>query len=123
MTAAPAAHWQRPPLGAILVAILLIAASDLVLFENWTECRDVLVEHGGDGARLLTLMTMAQRHKVEHQTLIQLRETGQRTRFVETMYVLDLSLDKRMAPLPTKKIPWGRFEAVLKQMNLDERPA
>lgn len=29
MTAAPAAHWQRPPLGAILVAILLIAVAEV----------------------------------------------------------------------------------------------
>jgi hypothetical protein len=35
------------------------------------------------------------------------------------MYVLDLALDKRSAPIPLKKVPWGRFEDVLKQMNLE----
>jgi hypothetical protein len=35
------------------------------------------------------------------------------------MYVLDLALDKRTAPIPTKPVPWGRFNTVLKAMNLE----
>ena len=46
-------------------------------------------------------------------------DNWQRTMHVETMYVLDLALDKRTAAIPTKAIPWGRFEAVLKKLNLD----
>jgi hypothetical protein len=35
------------------------------------------------------------------------------------MYVLDLALDKRAAVIPTKPVPWGRFEPILKAMNLE----
>ena len=48
-----------------------------------------------------------------------LRKAGKRTRYVETMYILDLTLDSRTAVIPVKKVPWGRFEDVLKQMNLE----
>ena len=30
-----------------------------------------------------------------------------------------LALDKRTFPVPTKPIPWGRFEPILKSMNLE----
>jgi hypothetical protein len=35
------------------------------------------------------------------------------------MYVLDLALDRRTSPIPTKPVPWGRFEEVLKGMGLE----
>jgi hypothetical protein len=101
------------------ITLLLIAVADLPLFESWPMCRDLRVEHGGDGARVLTLMAMARRFRSEQETLAKLRASGQRTRHVETMYVLDLALDKRAAPLPTKAIPWGRFESVLEQLKLE----
>ena len=101
------------------ITILLIAVSDLALFESWPACRPMRVEHGSDGARILTLMTLARRFRAEQEKLAQLRREGQRTLYVETMYVLDLALDRRTAPIPTKEIPWGRFEAVLKQVNLE----
>jgi hypothetical protein len=101
------------------ITILLIAVADLARFESWTACRGVRVEHSSDGARILTLMTMARRFREEQEKLGQLRRSGQRTRYVETMYVLDLALDKRSAPIATKEVPWGRFESVLKQLNLE----
>ena len=101
------------------ITILLIAASDLVLFEDWPTCRGVQVEHSTDGARVLTLREMARRFRQEQQELMRLRQAGQRTRYIETMYVLDLALDKRSAAIPTKPIPWGRFEPILKEMNLE----
>jgi len=101
------------------IAILLISVSDLALFELWTNCRQVRVEHGSDGARVLTLSAMAQRFRAEQEKIAQLRQGGQRTKHIETMYVLDLALDKRTAPVATKPIPWGRFEGVLRQMNLE----
>jgi hypothetical protein len=101
------------------VTILLIAVADLALFESWTTCRDVHVEHGSDGARILTLMTMARRFRKEQDKLVELRRAGQRTRYVETMYVLDLALDKRSAQIAAKEVPWGRYEHVLKQLNLE----
>jgi hypothetical protein len=101
------------------ITVLLIAVKDLALFENWTDCKNVRVEHTGDGARVLTLMDLAHRFKSEQEKLAALRRAGQRTKYIETMYTLDLALDKRAAPIPTKNIRWGRFEGVLKQLNLD----
>jgi hypothetical protein len=110
----PAGLAQHQP-----IIVNLIAVADLALFENWTRCRDVRVEHSSDGARVLTLMDMAKRFREEQEKLVALRKAGQRTQYVETMYVLDLSLDKRSAPVPTKKIAWGRFEKVLTLKNLE----
>jgi hypothetical protein len=101
------------------IIVLLIAVEHLRLFESWVDCRDVKVEHGSDGARVLTLMVMAQRFKAEQERLVTLRQSGHRTQFVETMYILDLSLDRRAADIPLKEIPWGRFEGVLKKLNLE----
>jgi hypothetical protein len=101
------------------ITILLIAVRDLARFENWPACRSLQVEHGSDGARVLTLMELARRFREEQAKIATLRQNGQRTTYVETMYVLDLTLDRRAAPLPTKAIPWGRFEKTLKQKNLE----
>lgn len=101
------------------ITILLIAVKDLALFENWPACRDVLVEHGQDGVRILTLMELAKRFRAEQTKIAGLRQAGQRTRYVETMFLLDLALDRRSAAVPVKKVPWGRFESVLAGMNLE----
>jgi hypothetical protein len=101
------------------ITILLIGVGDLALFETWPMCRDVQVEHGSDGARVLTLMELARRFQAEQTEISRLRKAGQRTRYVETMYILDLALDKRSAAVPVKNVPWGRFEGVLKEMNLE----
>ena len=101
------------------ITILLVAVADLLLFEDWPGCRGVRVEHGTDGARVLTLRELARRYRTEHAEMARLRGEGKRTMHVETMYTLDLALDKRTAAIPTKPIPWGRFEAVLKELTLD----
>jgi hypothetical protein len=101
------------------IIIILIARADLALFEDWRRCRDIEVEHGGDGARVLTLMQMARRFREEQDTINGLREEGKRTLHIETMYILDLALDKRAIPIRTREVPWGRFGAVLNQMGLD----
>jgi hypothetical protein len=101
------------------ITILLISVADLTHFASWPVCRNIQVEHGSDGARILTLMELAQRFQGEQEKLADLRQTGKRTKYVETMYVLDLALDKRSATIPVKAVPWGRFEDVLKQMNLE----
>jgi hypothetical protein len=36
------------------ITILMISVANLSLFENWSLCRNVQVEHGGDGMRVLT---------------------------------------------------------------------
>jgi hypothetical protein len=101
------------------ITILLIPVTQLHLFEDWSSCRQVQVERGSDGARILTLMELARRFRKEQEEIAKLRQAGKRTRYVETMYILDLALDKRAASVPVKSVPWGRFEDVLKQMNLE----
>ena len=101
------------------ITVLLIAAADLALFADWPACRGVRVEHGGDGARVLTLHELAKRHAAEQAEMARLRAAGKRTLHVETMYTLDLALDRRAAAVPTKPVPWGRFEGVLKELNLE----
>ena len=110
----PAALAEHQP-----ITIVLIRKTDLALFESWPACRGVRVEHGSDGARVLTLMEMANRFRSEQDKMAALRAAGQRTMHVETMYVLDLALDRRAAPIPVKPVPWGRFEKVLDEMNLE----
>ena len=101
------------------ITVLLVAVADLALFADWTRCRGVRVEHGGDGARVLTLHELAKRHAAEQAEMARLRAAGKRTLHVETMYTLDLALDKRTAAVPTKPVPWGRFEGVLKTLGLE----
>jgi hypothetical protein len=101
------------------ITILLVAVKDLALFDNWPSCRGIQVEHGSDGSRVLTLMELAKRFKTEQAEIARRRAAGERTRWVETMYVLDLALDRRTAPFPVKAIPWGRFESILRTMNLE----
>jgi len=101
------------------ITILLISVADLALFAEWPMCRDIHVEHGADGMRVLTLMELARRFQEEQAELVRLKQAGQRTRYVETMYTLDLALDRRAAAIPLKPVPWGRFEQQLNEMNLE----
>lgn len=110
----PAALAQHQP-----ITILLIAVADLARFEEWMGCRHFMVEHSSDGARILTLMELAQRFRREQQHVAELRSAGKRTQFAETMYILDLALDRRSAAIPVKPVPWGRYETVLKQLDLE----
>jgi hypothetical protein len=104
------------------ITVLLVAADDLALFEDWELCRDVTVEHGSDGARVLTLMDLARRFRREREKITGMRAARQRTRYLETMYLLDLALDKRSAAIPTRKVPWERFAAVLQELQLPAGP-
>ena len=101
------------------ITILLVAVRDLAQFETWPGCREVRVEHGPDGSRVLTLMALAARFKTEQAEIARRRAAGERTKWVETMYVLDLALDTRSAAVPSKPVPWGRYEAVLRARNLE----
>jgi len=111
----PAALSHHQP-----ITILLARKQDLPLFEDWTVARSIYVEHGTDGARLVSLMEMARRFHLEQAKIAELRIAGKRTAYVETMYILDLSLDQRCAQLPVKPVPWSRFTSVLKELNLEE---
>ena len=90
------------------------------MFDDWTQVRSIQVEHGSDGARILSLMEMAKRFRAEQETIAALRAAGKRTAFMETMYVLDLALDHRCANLPVKPVPWSRYTNVLKALDVEE---
>jgi hypothetical protein len=96
------------------IVVILIAVKDLARLDSWPACRAIQVEHGSDGARILTLIELARRFREEQAKIDELRHAGKRSLYVETMYILDLALDRRTSPVPTKPVPWGRFEQVLK---------
>jgi len=113
----PAELAQHQP-----ITILVVALRDLALFHRWPICSEIHVEHGSDGSRVLTLMELAKRFQKEQDALRRRRAAGERTKHVETMYVLDLALDKRSAAIPTKPVPWERFTSILKALRLDHHP-
>jgi len=98
--------------------IILIRQADLRRFRDWETCKTMHVEHGSDGARILTLWHMAREFERQLAEVKRIKDTGQPSTFVETMYLLDLGLDLAEVPLPTKPVPWARFAAILKQLKL-----
>ncbi len=98
--------------------IVLIRQEDLNRFLDWEWCKTIHVEHGSDGARVLTLWHMAREFEKQLAEVHRLRRAGQRTTYVETMYLLDLGLDMEEVNLPTKPIPWDRFAPVLHDLGL-----
>jgi hypothetical protein len=98
--------------------ILLVRRADLQRFLDWSWCKTLQVEHGSDGARVLTLWHMAREFERQHAELQRLRQAGKPTTYVETMYVLDLGLDTQEVDLPTKPVPWERFAKVLQELKL-----
>jgi hypothetical protein len=98
--------------------VVLVRQGDLKRFLDWEWCKRIQVEHGSDGARVLTLWCMAKEFERQMDKVHRRREKKESTRYIETMYVLDLGLDTEEIPLPTKAIRWERFESVLKEMKL-----
>jgi hypothetical protein len=98
--------------------IILVRREDLRRFLDWDACKQMHVEHGSDGARILTLWHMAREFERQLAEVKRLREAGKRTTYVETMYLLDLALDTDEVALPTKPVPWERFSPVLKKLGL-----
>jgi hypothetical protein len=98
--------------------IVLIREQNLKRFLDWEWCKQVYVEHGSDGARVLTLWHMAREFEKQMAEVQRLRQAGQRTTYVETMYLLDLGLDMEEVNLPTRPIPWERFTPVLRELGL-----
>jgi hypothetical protein len=100
------------------ITIVLVRRMDLRRFLDWETCKHMHVEHGSDGARILTLWHMA--HEFERQVaeVTRLKEAGKPSTTVETMYILDLALDTAEVALPTKPVPWDRLAAVLKKLKL-----
>jgi hypothetical protein len=98
--------------------VILIRREDLRRFLDWETCKQFQVEHGSDGARVLTLWHMAREFERQMAEVNRLRAVGKRSTFIETMYLLDLGLDTEEVALPTKPIPWDRFADTLRQLGL-----
>ena len=98
--------------------VILVRREDLRRFLDWDTCKQMQVEHGSDGARILTLWHMAQEFERQAADVQRLKAAGQRSLYAETMYLLDLALDTDEVSLPTKPVPWKRFAPVLKQLGL-----
>jgi hypothetical protein len=98
--------------------VVLVRQADLKRFLDWESCKAIHVEHGSDGARILTLWHMAKEFERQLADVKKFLAAGKRTTYVETMYILDLSLDTEEAALPTKPVPWERFAPVLKALKL-----
>jgi hypothetical protein len=98
--------------------VILVRQSDLRRFLDWQWCRQLQVEHGSDGARILTLWHMAREFETQLAEVRRLREAGKPSTYAETMYVLDLGLDTEEIDLPTKPVPWDRFTSCLNALGL-----
>ncbi len=93
--------------------VLLIRRDDLGRFRDWQRCRAMQVEHRSHGERILTLFKMAAEFDRQDALVQQRRAQARRSNYEETMYELDLGLDTRAIDLPTRAVPWDRFEAIL----------
>jgi hypothetical protein len=110
--------------GHFLSTVLLIRRDDLLRFRDWEDCSTIQVEHTSHGERVLTLMSMASEFERQAVAVEERRAAGLRSKYEETMYVLDLGLDTRSADLPAKPVAWDRFDATLKQLGVpSKRPA
>jgi hypothetical protein len=107
--------------GHFLSTVLLIRREDLARFRDWDDCASIEVEHAVHGERVLTLMEMAAEYDRQAVAIASRRSAGRRSNYEETMYILDLGLDTQCADLPTKAVPWERFELTLKQHGIKAR--
>ncbi len=93
--------------------VLLVRRDDLGHFREWNRCRAMHVEHRSHGERILTLFRMAAEFDRQDGLVQKRRAEGRRSKYEETMYVLDLGLDTRTVDIPTIAVPWERFEAIV----------
>jgi hypothetical protein len=105
------------------ISVLLVSIRDFELLQRWEEVEKIEVEHTTDGVRLLTLFALAQKWKEEQEMIRTRRASGQSVRYLETIFILDLALDQRSAPIPTRPVPWERFGPVVKATLEARNPA
>ncbi len=99
--------------------VILIRRDDLAKFRDWTDCRNIHVEHGGHGERILTLLSVADEFDRQALAIAKRQAEGRAPAYEETMYLLDLALDQRVVDLPSKPVPWSRFAGGLKARGLE----
>lgn len=122
------------PLQYVAPTVLLVRKSDLPIFASFDACKDLLVHHGSDAAKILTLMEVYRKFKDQEQRLAQARAEGQSTQYLEEMWLLDLCLTTEMLEPTTEEVaagtlkpfripPWSRFASTLKQLGLTMTPS
>jgi hypothetical protein len=105
--------------GHFLSTVILIRREDLMQFRDWNDAAAIEVEHASHGERVLTLMSMAAEFERQEAAITSRREAGRPANFEETMYILDLGLDTENADLPSKSVPWRRFESTLRSLKIE----
>ncbi|MDB5342424.1 MAG: hypothetical protein JWP89_801 [Schlesneria sp.] len=125
---APILETYRP-LQYVAPTVLLVRKSDLPIFASFDSCQDLLVHHGSDAAKILTLMEVYRKFKDQEQRLAQARAEGRSTQYLEEMWLLDLSLSTDMLEptdeevsagtlKPFRTPPWTRFASTLNELGL-----
>jgi hypothetical protein len=108
--------------GHFLSTVLLIRREDLLRFRDWEKTAAIQVEHAVHGERLLTLAAMAVEFERQAAEVAKRWAARRKSSYEETMYILDLGLDPRVADLPSKPVPWERFEPTLQKLGLARVP-
>lgn len=122
------------PLQYVAPTVMLVRKSDLPIFASFDACKDLLVHHGSDAAKILTLMEVYRKFKEQEQRLAQARAEGQSTQYLEEMWLLDLCLSTEMLEPTTEEVaagtlkpfripPWNRFASTLHELGLTLKPA
>jgi hypothetical protein len=104
--------------GHFLSTVMLIRRDDLLRFRDWDDCAAIEVEHASHGERILTLMNMAAEYERQEAAIASRRAAGRPANYEETMYLLDLGLDTKCADLPSKSVPWKRFQSTLEKLEI-----
>ncbi len=118
------------PLQYVAPTVLLIRKEDLPLFASFETCNGLLVHHGSDAAKILTLMEVYRKFAVQQKRLAQARAEGRSTQYLEEMWLLDLCLSTDvMEPTleeveagtlkPFRLPPWDRFAPTLSALTLE----
>ena len=121
------------PLHYVAPTVLLIRKADLAIFKSFESCRDLLVHHGSDAAKILTLMEVSRKFEAQRARLATAMATGASTQYLEEMWLLDLCLstvvieptphDVKTGTLkPFRPAPWDRFSATLDALKLERDP-
>ena len=118
------------PIQYVAPTVLLVRKSDLPIFASLESCRDLLVHHGSDAAKILTLIEVQRKFGLQQQQLAQARAEGKSTQYLEEMWLLDLCLSTELCEpteseiesgslKPFREPPWERFAETLKALGLD----
>jgi hypothetical protein len=117
------------PLQYVAPTVLLVRKQDLALFASFETCKDLLVHHGSDAAKILTLMEVSRKFNTQQKVLAEARAERRSTQYLEEMWLLDLCLltdfvEPTIAEVeagvlkPFRQPPWDRFAPTLKALDL-----